>query len=118
MNNDESSDSETPDLQIDISEVDNYEPSSKHKRDAVEETCSVINEMEEEIERQLDAKAAKINLTATNVKNILKHVITNEHVMAMVKNRLYDTEDDVLFEPKLTRAKAKYDYMKYVLCVL
>ncbi|XP_029038118.1 uncharacterized protein LOC114873691 [Osmia bicornis bicornis] len=107
VNNDESSDSETPDLQIDVSEVDNYEPSSKHKRDAVEETCSVINEMEEEIERQLDAKAAKINLTATNVKNILKHVITNEHVMAMVKNRLYDTEDDVLFEPKLTRAKAK-----------
>ncbi|XP_017765424.1 PREDICTED: GON-4-like protein [Eufriesea mexicana] len=63
--------------------------------------------MEEEIERQLDAKAAKTNLTATNVKNILKHVITNEHVMAMVKNRLHDTENDVPFEPKLTRAKAK-----------
>ncbi|XP_076751273.1 gon-4 like protein muscle wasted [Xylocopa sonorina] len=107
VNSDESSDSETADLQIDISEVDNYEPSCKHKRDTVEETSSVINEMEEEIERQLDAKAAKTNLTATNVKNILKHVITNEHVMAMVKNRLYDTKDDVPFEPKLTRAKAK-----------
>ncbi|XP_012144630.2 gon-4 like protein muscle wasted isoform X1 [Megachile rotundata] len=107
VNNDESSDSETADLQIDVSEIDNNEPPNKHKRDTVEETSSVINEMEEEIERQLDAKAAKINLTATNVKNILKHVITNEHVMAMVKNRLYDTEDDVTFEPKLTRAKAK-----------
>ncbi|XP_076177842.1 gon-4 like protein muscle wasted isoform X2 [Ptiloglossa arizonensis] len=63
--------------------------------------------MEEEIERQLDAKAAKTNLTATNVKNILKHVITNEHVMAMVKNRLHDTKDSIPFEPKLTRAKAK-----------
>ncbi|XP_026670808.1 GON-4-like protein isoform X2 [Ceratina calcarata] len=63
--------------------------------------------MEEEIERQLDAKAAKTNLTATNVKNILKHVITNEHVMAMVQNRLQDAKDDVPFEPKLTRAKAK-----------
>ncbi|CAK9806587.1 GON-4-like protein [Anthophora quadrimaculata] len=107
VNSDESSDSETADLQIDVSEVDNYELPSKHKRDAIEETSSVINEMEEEIERQLDAKAAKTNLTATNVKNILKHVITNEHVMAMVKNRLHDAEDDVPFEPKLTRAKAK-----------
>ncbi|XP_076303648.1 gon-4 like protein muscle wasted [Lasioglossum baleicum] len=107
VNSDVSSDSETADLQIDVSEVDNYEPPNKHKRDAVEETSSVINEMEEEIERQLDAKAAKTNLTATNVKNIIKHVITNEHVMAMVKNRLQDTEDDILFEPKLTRAKAK-----------
>ncbi|XP_078042869.1 gon-4 like protein muscle wasted isoform X2 [Augochlora pura] len=107
VNSDISSDSETADLQIDVSEVDNYEPPSKHKRDAVEETSSVINEMEEEIERQLDAKAAKTNLTATNVKNIIKHVITNEYVMAMVKNRLQDTEDDLLFEPKLTRAKAK-----------
>ncbi|XP_053983805.1 GON-4-like protein [Hylaeus volcanicus] len=107
VNSDGSSDSETADLQIDVSEIDDCEPPIKHKRDAVEETSSVINEMEEEIERQLDAKAAKINLTATNVKNILKHVITNEHVMAMVKNRLQDTEDDILFEPKLTRAKAK-----------
>lgn len=71
--------------------------------------------MEEEIERQLDAKAAKTNLTATNVKNILKHVITNEHVMAMVKNRLHDTKDSIPFEPKLTRAKAKYDATKYIL---
>lgn len=107
VNSDDSSDSETADLQIDVSEIDNNELPSKHKRDSVEETSSVINEMEEEIERQLDAKAAKTNLTATNVKNIIKHVITNEHVMAMVQNRLHDTEDDIPFEPKLTRAKAK-----------
>ncbi|XP_076652630.1 gon-4 like protein muscle wasted isoform X2 [Halictus rubicundus] len=107
ITSDVSSDSETADLQIDVSEIDNSELPNKHKRDAIEETSSVINEMEEEIERQLDAKAAKTNLTATNVKNIIKHVITNEHVMAMVKNRLQDTEDDILFEPKLTRAKAK-----------
>ncbi|KAG7203190.1 hypothetical protein KM043_010297 [Ampulex compressa] len=106
VNNCDSSDSETADLQIDVSEVDNYELPSKHKRETVVET-SVLNEMEEEIERQLDAKAAKTNLTATNVKNILKHVITNEHVMAMVQKRLQDAEDNVVFEPKLTRAKAK-----------
>ncbi|XP_032663668.1 uncharacterized protein LOC116840701 isoform X2 [Odontomachus brunneus] len=102
-NSDNSTDSENADLQIDISEVDNNEPSSKHKRETVEE-ISVLNEMEEEIERQLDAKAAKTNLTATNVKNILKHVITYEHLMTMVQKWL---QNDVNFGPKLTRAKAK-----------
>lgn len=107
INNENSTDSENADLQIDISEVDDYEPSSKHKRETVEET-SVLNAVEEEIERQLDAKAAKTNLTATNVKNILKHVITYEHLMVMVQKWLQDTENDVNFGPKLTRAKAKY----------
>ncbi|XP_014484271.1 PREDICTED: uncharacterized protein LOC106749390 isoform X2 [Dinoponera quadriceps] len=102
-NSDNSTDSENADLQIDISEVDDNEPSSKHKRETVEE-ISVLNEMEEEIERQLDAKAAKTNLTATNVKNILKHVITYEHLMSMVQKWL---QNDVNCGPKLTRAKAK-----------
>ncbi|XP_070151329.1 uncharacterized protein Mute isoform X1 [Polyergus mexicanus] len=106
VDNENSTDSENADLQIDISEVDNYEPSSKHKREAIEE-ASVLNKMEEEIERQLDAKAAKTNLTATNVKNILKHVIPYEHLMTMIQKWLEDTEDDVNFGPKLTRAKAK-----------
>lgn len=106
VNSENSTDSENADLQIDISEVDNYEPSSKHKREAVEE-ASMLNEMEEEIERQLDAKAAKTNLTTTNVKNILKRVIPYEH-LRMVQKWLQDTENDVNFGPKLTRAKAKY----------
>ncbi|XP_012272337.1 GON-4-like protein isoform X2 [Orussus abietinus] len=106
MKTDDSSDSESTELQIDISEVDNCEPPTRHKRDTMDE-ITVLNEMEEEIERQLDAKAAKTNLTATNVKNILKHVITNEHVMAMVQKRLHNSDDDIIFEPKLTRAKAK-----------
>ncbi|XP_018407103.1 PREDICTED: uncharacterized protein LOC108783115 [Cyphomyrmex costatus] len=106
VNSENSTDSENADLQIDISEVDNYEPSSKHKRETVEE-ASVLNEMEEEIERQLDAKAAKTNLTATNVKNILKHVIPYEHLMTMIQKWLQDTENDINIGPKLTRAKAK-----------
>jgi len=40
----------------------------------------VFSNMEEEIERQLDAKAAKSNLTVTNVKNILKVCICRYHV--------------------------------------
>ncbi|EFN82283.1 uncharacterized protein LOC105185259 [Harpegnathos saltator] len=103
INSDNSTDSENADLQIDISEVDNNEPSSKHKRETVEE-ISVLNEMEEEIERQLDAKAAKTTLTATNVKHILKHVITYQHLMTMVQKWL---QNDANFGPKLTRAKAK-----------
>ncbi|XP_011860640.1 PREDICTED: uncharacterized protein LOC105557870 isoform X2 [Vollenhovia emeryi] len=106
VNSENSTDSENADLQIDISEVDTYEPSSKHRREAVEE-ASMLNEMEEEIERQLDAKAAKTNLTASNVKNILKHVIPYEHLMTMVQKWLQDTENDVNIGPKLTRAKAK-----------
>lgn len=109
VDSENSTDSENADLQIDISEVDNYEPSSKHKREAIEEAeASVLYKMEEEIERQLDAKAAKTNLTATNVKNILKHVLPYEHLMTMIQKWLQDTEDDVNFGPKLTRAKAKY----------
>lgn len=107
VDSENSTDSENADLQIDISEVDNYEPSSKRKREAIEE-ASVLNKMEEEIERQLDAKAAKTNLTATNVKNILKHVLPYEHLMTMIQKWLQDTEDDVNFGTKLTRAKAKY----------
>lgn len=117
VNSENSTDSENADLQIDISEVDNYEPSSKHKREAVEE-ASVLNEMEEEIERQLDAKAAKTNLTATNVKNILKHVIPYEHLMTMVQKWLQDTENDVNIGPKLTRAKAKYVLLFKLLILL
>lgn len=117
VNSENSTDSENADLQIDISEVDNYEPSSKHKREAVEE-ASMLNEMEEEIERQLDAKAAKTNLTATNVKNILKHVIPYEHLMTMVQKWLQDTENDVNFGPKLTRAKAKYVLLCRLLILL
>jgi len=117
VNSENSTDSENADLQIDISEVDNYEPSSKHKREAVEE-ASVLNEMEEEIERHLDAEAAKTNLTATNVKNILKHVIPYEHLMTMIQKWLQDTENDVNIGPKLTRAKAKYVSLSRLLILL
>lgn len=106
---DASSDSDTAGLQIDVAEVDNFNNTNttKLRRQVTVDDTSFLNEMEEEIERQLDAKAAKSNLTATNVKNILKHVISHEHVRAMVNKRLTKGDDDIVFEPKLTRAKAK-----------
>ncbi|XP_071445491.1 uncharacterized protein mute [Hetaerina americana] len=68
-----------------------------------------FEDMEDEIERQLDAKAAKSNLSVSNVKNILKSVITNEDVMAMVRHSMLNDGDGswLTYEPKLTRAKAK-----------
>ncbi|CAG5107677.1 Similar to Gon4l: GON-4-like protein (Mus musculus) [Cotesia congregata] len=99
------SDSETG-LQIDVAEVNDNERPTKRRRLKVTDMM-VLDEVEEELERQLDAKAAKTNLTAINVKNIIKHVITNEHVLAMVNNSIYNSEEAAVFEPKLTRAKAK-----------
>lgn len=68
----------------------------------------IIEAVETEMEEILEEKAAKNNLKPTDVKKILKQVVTNEHVLAMVLQ-----EDnpkgkcDAVYEPKLTRSKAK-----------
>uniref|UniRef100_A0A1B6CB21 GON-4-like protein n=1 Tax=Clastoptera arizonana TaxID=38151 RepID=A0A1B6CB21_9HEMI len=62
--------------------------------------------VDEEIERELDLKAEKNNLTVVNVKNIIKSVITNKDVLKMV-NQSLNGEVGCLYEPKLTRAKTK-----------
>lgn len=71
----------------------------------------VLENIEEEIEKQLDEKATKSNLTATNVKNILKHVISNEHVLAMVRHTVEEgestDEETFIYDRTITRAKAK-----------
>jgi hypothetical protein len=41
---------------------------------------AILSDMEEEIEKQLDAKAAKSNLTVANVKNILKVCMYRYHM--------------------------------------
>ncbi|XP_067012946.1 GON-4-like protein isoform X2 [Anabrus simplex] len=84
----------------------------EHKRPKENDSIpDILNDMEEEIERQLDSKRAKSNLTVANVKNILKHVITNEHVLAMVHQTMKGNDDNssgvVPFEPKLTRARTR-----------
>lgn len=70
----------------------------------------IIESVEKDLEENLEEKAAKANLTSNNVKNILKHVVTNEHVVALLKqaeNPENCPENLPVFEPKLTRAKAK-----------
>ncbi|XP_041868579.1 GON-4-like protein isoform X2 [Melanotaenia boesemani] len=67
--------------------------------------------VEVEIDRQLDqsleSKSKQHNLTSVNVKNIIHEVITNEHVVAMMKAAINETEAVPPFEPKMTRSKFK-----------
>nr|CAD7411697.1 unnamed protein product [Timema cristinae] len=82
----------------------------RNSSDLAVEEVEVLSTMEDELEKQLDAKASKSNLSVANVKNILKHVITNEHVLAMVRHTIKGNvinNEDLPFQPKLTRAKTK-----------
>ncbi|GFY29164.1 uncharacterized protein TNCV_4722921 [Trichonephila clavipes] len=73
----------------------------------------VLEDMEEEIDNALEQTQYKNKLTPANVKNILRHIIANEYVLAMVRNTMKlehsDGEElgDHSYEPKLTRSKAK-----------
>ncbi|XP_044130343.1 GON-4-like protein, partial [Bufo gargarizans] len=78
----------------------------KRKRQQKEEepvTCHV----DQELDRALEDGAKQHNLTAVNVRNILHEVITNEHVVAMMKAAITETEGLPMFEPKMTRSKLK-----------
>lgn len=103
------SDSESVGLQIDISEVDYFDNTNKLGKQSVEPPA-FLNEMAEELERKLETKAAKSNLTATNVKNIIKQVMTHETVVEMCNQKLINNDSSFTFsfEPKFTRSKAKY----------
>ncbi|XP_067831955.1 GON-4-like protein isoform X2 [Heptranchias perlo] len=64
-------------------------------------------QLDDNFERALEDGAKHHNLTAINVRNILHEVITNEHVVAMMKAAINDTEQQHVFEPKMTRSKLK-----------
>ncbi|XP_027131099.1 GON-4-like protein [Larimichthys crocea] len=55
----------------------------------------------------LDRKSKQHNLTSRNVRTILHEVITHEHVVAMMKAAIRDTQDLPMFEPKMTRSRLK-----------
>ncbi|XP_077178867.1 GON-4-like protein isoform X2 [Paroedura picta] len=63
--------------------------------------------LDDTLDRMLEDGAKQHNLTAVNVRNILHEVITNEHVVAMMKAAISETEDIPMFEPKMTRSKLK-----------
>ncbi|CAG5029818.1 unnamed protein product [Parnassius apollo] len=61
------------------------------------------------MEKNLHASAIKNNLDDASVKKILKKVVTNDHVLALVKLREEEEESssEEKVRPKLTRAKVK-----------
>lgn len=70
--------------------------------------------LDAEIDKVLEEKALKNNLTATNVKSIIRHVMTNNTVQKMMwhgkkkaKNPDDSSDDEACYEPKLTRSRTK-----------
>lgn len=89
-------------------------PTTKRKpRKTVEiapEEKRIIETVEKDLEDTLEEKAARANLTTNNVKHILRQVATNEHVVALLRHVENPEESPgslPVFEPKITRAKAK-----------
>ncbi|XP_055481667.1 GON-4-like protein isoform X4 [Psammomys obesus] len=83
---------------------------TKRKRDGKGQgqgTMTYDPKLDDMLDRTLEDGAKQHNLTAVNVRNILHEVITNEHVVAMMKAAISETEDMPLFEPKMTRSKLK-----------
>ncbi|XP_024154023.1 GON-4-like protein isoform X1 [Oryzias melastigma] len=72
-----------------------------------EEDAGVEVEIDKQLDQSLETKSKQHNLTAVNVKNIIHEVITNEHVVAMMKAAINETEAVPPFEPKMTRSKFK-----------
>uniref|UniRef100_A0A665TWA0 Uncharacterized protein n=1 Tax=Echeneis naucrates TaxID=173247 RepID=A0A665TWA0_ECHNA len=72
-----------------------------------EEEASVGVEIDRQLDQSLESKSKQHNLTTVNVRNIIHEVITNEHVVAMMKAAINETEAIPPFEPKMTRSRFK-----------
>ncbi|KAI5087375.1 GON-4-like protein [Silurus meridionalis] len=84
------------------------EPGSQGREDEEEEDeLRPEVEIDQELDRELENKSRQHNLTSANVRSILHEVITNEHVVAMMKAAINETEPVPVFEPKMTRSKLK-----------
>lgn len=93
-------------LFIPMEEQDNEESEKKQKkkkgtkrkrdgRGQEEGVCDL--KLDDVLDRTLEDGAKQHNLTAVNVRNILHEVITNEHVVAMMKAAISETEDMPMF---------------------
>ncbi|XP_075931615.1 GON-4-like protein isoform X3 [Anarhichas minor] len=74
---------------------------------ASESEAGVEMEIDRQLDQSLETKSKQHNLTTVNVRNIIHEVITNEHVVAMMKAAINETEAVPAFEPKMTRSKFK-----------
>ncbi|XP_073464930.1 uncharacterized protein, partial [Aquarana catesbeiana] len=83
-------------------------PGKKRRDNRLEDDAPPVScDQDQDLERALEDGAKQHNLTVVNVRNILHEVITNEHVVAMMKAAINETEGLPLFEPKMTRSKLK-----------
>ncbi|XP_078064255.1 uncharacterized protein LOC144490366, partial [Mustelus asterias] len=73
------------------------EKKAKEGKSAEEKRPDCDIQLDDSFERALEDGAKTHNLTAINVRNILHEVITNEHVVAMMKAAIFDTEQPHLF---------------------
>ncbi|KAF6216265.1 hypothetical protein GE061_000605 [Apolygus lucorum] len=67
----------------------------------------ILSELEDELERQLEEKANRNELSAKNVKSLLRAVLIHEDVRKYVEFSLKRTNEQPEYQWKLTRAKAK-----------
>lgn len=88
---------------------DNDKTPIKRKRKKGNEVIvpDIIYELKEDLDRELDIKAQRNNLTATNVKNMIKAVITDSEVLKMIDYSLDKSTEKPVYDLKLTRAKTK-----------
>ncbi|XP_072535573.1 GON-4-like protein isoform X2 [Salminus brasiliensis] len=85
-------------------------PDKESVTDETDQETDQEEDSEEEfrkLDRDLAIKSKQHNLTSVNVRNIIHEVITNEHVVAMMKAAIRETQDMPMFEPKMTRSKLK-----------
>ncbi|XP_051246663.1 GON-4-like protein isoform X2 [Dicentrarchus labrax] len=81
--------------------------SEEEEEEEEEAAAGVELEIDRRLDQSLETKSKQHNLTTVNVRNIIHEVITNEHVVAMMKAAINETEAVPPFEPKMTRSKFK-----------
>lgn len=93
--------------------IESPRPKKRTRKELNDNDREIIASVDKEFEETLEQKAVRANLKAKQVKNILKEVVKNEHVMAFVRQAENPAENnDLMYEPKCTRAKAKYEIYK------
>ncbi|XP_063540390.1 uncharacterized protein LOC134749401 [Cydia strobilella] len=100
----------SPGLNISKSRLTRARKRRRVSSESSSDTDPVLPENLLEVEKNLHASAVKNNLDDVSVKKILKTVVTNDHVLALVK--LQEEEENMEShsdtpKPKLTRSKAK-----------
>lgn len=90
--------------------IESPNPKRRKKIEIPPEEKVILERIEEDLEKALEDKAEKNNLSSHNVKSILRHVVGNEELLEFIKHSENPNETPNLkisYEPKLTRAKAK-----------